>query len=169
MTIKIIIAGDGGSGKTTLLNAAKTGTFQQNTKMTIGIDFNILEIKYNDQNYPLQIWDLGGQDRFQFILPKFMKGAKGAIVVYDLTRPKSVDHIEEWINLIRNECANLPLILLGNKNDLIIEEERQQIESRIINSLQDLMEKYHIKHNIFISAKDSKSIIKAFESLMSII
>ena len=45
-------------------------------------------------------------------------GAKGALFLFDLTRPFSLNCIDEWVKLCRTENFNLPILLLGSKADL---------------------------------------------------
>ncbi len=82
---KIVVGGDGGVGKTTLLHRFVTGSFEETTHMTIGVQFHNKELHIADFDVTLSVWDLGGQDRFRFILPSYVLGAKGALLLFDLT------------------------------------------------------------------------------------
>lgn len=116
---KIIIGGEGGVGKSTLLHRLITGTFQIHMQMTIGIDFQVYNVDYNNMHLKLSLWDLGGQDRFRFILPQYCKGAHAGIIVYDLTRMPTVLKIGEWVKIMRDCQPHIPIILVGSKADLI--------------------------------------------------
>ena len=116
--LKILTAGEGGVGKTTLLHRFVEGKFSAETKMTIGVEFFLKETMINGQHCTLQLWDFGGQERFRFLLESYVLGAKGALLMFDLTRPVTLDHLEDWVNLCRKGNPNLPILFLGTKNDL---------------------------------------------------
>jgi small GTP-binding protein len=116
--IKILILGDGAVGKTTLFQRIKTGKFEENTNMTIGVDFHIIDVKKDGNNVRMQVWDLAGQPQFKNVLPAYRKGTQTAIVMYDLTRYSSVKNMEEWIKFAREENPSLPILLVGSKMDL---------------------------------------------------
>ncbi len=59
---KILIAGNGGVGKTSLLRRYVDGFFDDSTIETVGVDFFIKEIEFNNTYCMLQLWDLGGQE-----------------------------------------------------------------------------------------------------------
>jgi small GTP-binding protein len=115
---KILIVGDGAVGKTTLFQRIKTGSYNENTIMTIGVDFYTFELKQEENRIRLQIWDLGGQPQFKKLLPAYRGGTNAAIVMYDLTRYSTVQHLEEWISFIREENATIPILIVGSKLDL---------------------------------------------------
>ena len=71
----------------------------------------------------LSIWDTGGQISFAPLLPMYYKGALGAFIVYDITKNKSYQLIDKWVSEIKQHCNEIPIVLVGNKNDL--EEERE--------------------------------------------
>lgn len=119
---KIMVGGDGGVGKTTLLRKFVTGTFCTDTRMTIGIEFHIKQLVYAGQTYILQLWDLGGQDRFRFMLSSYCQGASGALLLFDLTRMSSLDSVQEWVSdVLRKHNAALPILFCGTKADIIAE------------------------------------------------
>ena len=74
--LKILVAGAGAVGKTTLLQRVISGTFNMATTMTIGVEFHLLNLMIEKTPICLQLWDLGGQDRFRFMLDGYVAGAK---------------------------------------------------------------------------------------------
>ena len=116
--LKILTAGEGGVGKTTLLHRYVEGKFSADTRMTIGVEFFLKEINIDSLHCTLQLWDFGGQERFRFLLESYVLGAKGALLMFDLTRPMTLENLDQWVNLVRKSDPHLPIIFLGTKNDL---------------------------------------------------
>ncbi|MHA1688948.1 MAG: Rab family GTPase, partial [Promethearchaeota archaeon] len=122
---KCIVVGDGGVGKTALTIRFSQGFFAEDYKMTIGVDFKVKTITVHDSNgnpirAKLQIWDTGGQERFASIRPMYYRGALGALLIFDLTSYESFEHLPRWIEEIRaNTSTEIPLLLVGNKSDLV--------------------------------------------------
>ena len=120
---KVIIFGDAGSGKTTLLKRYMTNLFISDTQMTIGVDFEIKTIVINRKTIKLQIWDFGGEERFRFLLPRYIRGAGGGIFMYDITNYSSLAHVDDWLSVVAEVEEEFPIILVGGKLDL--ERERK--------------------------------------------
>ncbi len=116
---KIILAGDGGVGRTTLLHRYVEGIFVPNTRMTIGCEFFTKEVEIEQKEAQLLFYDLSGQQRFRFSQLQFTKGAQGAILTFDLTRPMTLDRLEEWVEFLRTYDQDLPILLVGLKTDLV--------------------------------------------------
>ena len=116
---KIILAGDGGVGRTTLLHRYVEGVFIPNTRMTIGCEFFTKEVTIENKETQLLFYDLSGQERFRFSQRPYLKGAHGAILTFDLTRPMTLDRLEEWEQFLRSFDDNLPILLVGLKTDLV--------------------------------------------------
>ncbi len=154
---KIMVAGEGGVGKTTLLLKYVKGTFVNNTQMTIGVQFHLKMIRLNGMNIALQLWDLGGQDRFRFILPKYTLGARGALLLYDLTRIRSLDTLGEWANLCRTYNKTMPILLCGAKADLDFER------SVPLDYATNFMQPLNLFDHLELSAKTGQNVEKAFE------
>ena len=115
---KILIIGNASVGKTSLLRRYVNGMFDESTIMTVGVDFFTKEIIYDNTHCLLQLWDLGGQERFRYLLDNFVMGARGALLLFDLTRMPIIEDILEWVNTARLHDMNLPIILIGTKLDL---------------------------------------------------
>ncbi|MFX0056860.1 MAG: Rab family GTPase [Candidatus Hodarchaeota archaeon] len=157
--LKTIITGEGGVGKTTLLHRYIEGKFLIDTRMTIGVEFFLKEFTFNTERILLQIWDFGGQERFRFLLKNYAKGAKGALLMFDLTRPITLETIDEWVDICRSEQPDLPILLVGSKADLT---EMVNLED---NYISEFKEKYNLFDYLRVSSKTGENVNMAFELL----
>ncbi len=157
--LKILTAGEGGVGKTTLLHRYVEGKFSAETKMTIGVEFFLKETVIDDKQCTLQLWDFGGQERFRFLLESYVLGAKGAMLMFDLTRMMSLENLEQWLNIVRKGDPNLPVLFLGTKLDLA--DEIQVDDDYAMSFLQE----YNLIDFLKISSKTGENVGPAFERL----
>ncbi|VDO09819.1 unnamed protein product [Haemonchus placei] len=65
-----------------------------------------------------QIWDTAGQERFKTVTSAYYRGAQGALIVYDITKPSSFDSCLQWLNDLREQSERVSVVLVGNKTDL---------------------------------------------------
>ena len=126
---KIVLLGDGGCGKTALTNRFCFNEFDSDTKLTIGLSFNSFSIPAKEDGLKirigLSIWDFGGQERFTPLLPQFITGANGALIVHDLTRFVTLENLKrDWSHLLVSNAGDVPRIMVGTKLDLIEPEYR---------------------------------------------
>ncbi|XP_065897391.1 uncharacterized protein [Dysidea avara] len=96
--IKLMFVGNGMTGKSSLLLRYADDVFTQSYIATIGIDFKVKNIEFNEKRVKLQMWDTSGQERFRQITRTYFRGTKGAIFVYDITNENSFKQIGQWIN-----------------------------------------------------------------------
>lgn len=68
-------------------------------KPTVGIDFLVKNVSYHTKNYRLQLWDTAGQERFRSLIPNYLKDAKCALIVIDVTSKASLNSTESWLKL----------------------------------------------------------------------
>lgn len=115
---KTIVVGDGAVGKTSLTARFSEGHFSDQYKLTVGVSFAIKSIDVDGLKVKLQIWDTGGQERFSGLRSLYYKGAKGCLLVYDVTRLETFNHMEKWFDEVVSECRVIPMILIANKVDL---------------------------------------------------
>ena len=155
--LKILTAGEGGVGKTTLLHRYVEGMFSADTRMTIGVEFFLKEVNIDSQHCTLQLWDFGGQERFRFLLESYVLGAKGALLLFDLTRPMSLEHLDQWVKLVRKSDPDLPILFLGTKNDLVSEV---MIDDDYALSFK---EEFGFFDYLRISSKSGENVSKAFD------
>ena len=160
--IKIVIAGQAGTGKSTLISTKKTGRFNIASKMTIGVDFIILNIKYQDYFIQFLVYDLGGQKRFQFLHDSYIKGTKAGIILYDLTRISTFNSIPKWISLLLNENSEMPILICGSKKDLVQNEDLKMYEEKWPILLSKIPKNCNILGHIFTSSKTMEGLDQAF-------
>ena len=122
---KIVFLGEQGVGKTSLITRFMYDTFDDHYQATIGIDFLSKTMYLDDKTIRLQLWDTAGQERFRSLIPSYIRDSRVAIVVYDITKKKSFEFIDKWIEDVKNERGedNVILCIVGNKSDL--SDERQ--------------------------------------------
>ncbi len=113
----MIVVGDGGVGKTTLIHRYLTGNYLDQ-RMTVGSGFATRDIEMEGVLVTLTIWDFAGEERFRFLLPSYCRGALGCILAFDLARPPTFYHLDEWLNLVRNNTDDIPILLVGTKRDV---------------------------------------------------
>ena len=134
--LKYIIIGDAAVGKSNLLLRYVFNIFKPEYQLTIGVEFGEKNIKHNNKNYQLQLWDTAGQEQFRSITRAYFKNAVCALVVYDITNKSSFENIKQWIE----DCMNyMPkrgfIVLVGNKCDL---EENREVSTEEGQQLADL-------------------------------
>ena len=116
--MKFILIGDTSVGKTSLITRKNNATFSNTFSSTIGVDFVSFTTVVDDYNIQVNVWDTGGQDRFNFIIRSYFKNVTGVMLVYDITNRKSYNNLQIWHSeLIRYHYANR-IMMVGCKSDL---------------------------------------------------
>ena len=159
-TYKIVIFGDAGCGKTTLTQRYLTNLFKSDSTMTIGVDFEVKSLEIDEKKVKLQIWDFGGEERFRFLLPTYVKGASGGLFMYDVTNYSSLAHIDDWLTIIKKETDTLfPIVAAGGKGDLAEDREVTAEEGINISKSRD------VDAFIECSSKTGENVEATFETL----
>jgi len=159
-TFKILLLGDASVGKTSFTKRYCYNIFNPSERLTIGVDFHVKTIESNEKRIKLQLWDVGGEERFRFLLPTYCLGANAAFLLYDITRPSTLDNISEWITIVRQKGGPIPIMLVGSKLDL--EKSQRQVERDY--GIQ-IAEKNDMASFVEISAKDNENVDEAFRVL----
>ena len=93
--------------------------FQPVHDLTIGVEFGSRTISLDQDQIKLQIWDTAGQESFRSITRSYYRDAAGALLVYDITRRESFNHLGRWLEEARvNGNKNMTIMPIGNKSDL---------------------------------------------------
>jgi len=159
-TFKILLLGDASVGKTSFTKRYCYNIFNPSERLTIGVDFHVKTIELNDTKIKLQIWDVGGEERFRFLLPTYCLGANAAFLLYDITRPSTLDNISEWMTIVRQKGGPIPIMLVGSKIDLSKSSRKVPREYGI-----QIAEKNNMASFVEISAKENVNIDEGFKVL----
>ena len=121
----IITLGNSEVGKTTFIIRYTENTFKDVYLTTLGIDYKTKVIKLkNKKSYMINFFDTAGQEKYKSISINIIKNANGIVLMYDITNKSSFDSISNWMeNVIAIKGNNFPVILVGNKTDLVDERE----------------------------------------------
>jgi len=162
-TFKIILLGEPEVEKTALAQKFCLNLFNPSERLAIGVDFYVKTIELQGKTIKLQIWDVGGEERFRFLLSTYCLGANAAMIIYDITNSKTLDQISEWTKIVREKANDIPIMLIGNNLDL--EESCELNREEGI----EIAKKYNLSSYNEISTKTGKNVEKSFESLTEIL
>ena len=160
LLFKLILIGDSCVGKSNILLKYLKNEFDPNSRATVGVEFGTKNIVINEKKIKIQIWDTAGEERYRSITSAYYKGAKGAFIVYDITRKSTFVNIDKWISDLKlNGDQNICIIILGNKSDL---DDKREV------STEDGIKKSEMFKTAFLetSALNGSNIDKAFDELI---
>lgn len=116
---KIVLIGDSAVGKSQLLARFARNEFNLDSKATIGVEFQTRTLTIDHKTVKAQIWDTAGQERYRAVTSAYYRGAVGAMLVYDITKHQTFDHVARWLEELRGHAdKNIVIMLVGNKTDL---------------------------------------------------
>lgn len=153
---KFIIIGDTGVGKSCLLLQFTDKRFQPVHDLTIGVEFGARMVIIDNKSIKLQIWDTAGQESFRSITRSYYRGAAGALLVYDITRRETFNHLTRWLEEAKqNSSSSMVFMLVGNKCD--------QEQRRVVSFKEgEAFAKAHGMIFLETSAKTSVNVDEAF-------
>ena len=163
-TFKVILFGDPCVPSTSSTQKFLTDLFSSDSNMTIGIDFEVKSFKIGEQRIKLEIWSFGEGERFKFSLSTYIQKAKGGLFLYDIKNFSSIEHIDDWLTVIRGEIKRdqFPIIAVGIIPD--DENERQVSKEEAIKVAKSRDVDGFIECNL----KTGENVEKVFEALTSL-
>jgi small GTP-binding protein len=162
---KVCLVGDFGVGKTSLIRQFVDRQFSDQYLSTVGVKISrkLVSVTESTQEFKqlqLIVWDIEGSTRFKAIAPTYLQGAKGAIIVADVTRQSSIQNLDDHLQLFRSVCPMSSLIIALNKIDLMEKSERDDIFQAISTNFSNL------KISVYAtSAKSGENVDQIFQSL----
>jgi small GTP-binding protein len=167
---KIVVVGDAAVGKTSLIKRYTTNTFEKDYISTLGMQFSRYEETLGGIMVELFLWDLAGQESFSTLRDRFYKGSSGAIIVFSLA-PEEIEtyrNIDKWLLHIKEACGNIPVVLFGNKADLVDQNAlatSSNYETSDVN-VQKLAQDHNISEYFRTSALTGQGVNEAFQTLV---
>ena len=137
---KFILLGDSQVGKSSIFHKLSKNEFLEANLSTQGqdhmvINFNDLKIDINGKkekkNFNITLFDTAGQERYRSVTTNFIKHADGILLIYDITSKITFEHIDAWLDSIQEnlsdwEKSDYLIMMLGNKLDLVKEDEKER-------------------------------------------
>ncbi len=156
---KIVVLGHFGVGKTSLIRRFVTDTFTDNYKVTIGVHITkkVLEIS-GENTVSLILWDLEGTDDIETIRSSYLMGTHGVILVFDVSRPSTFQHLHDDLKVVGSKIPETPLMIVGNKSDLVDDDE-----------LNTVFEENEIVVDFLTSAKTGDTVNELFLHLATLL
>ena len=130
---KIVLLGEACIGKSTLFHKINEFTspnykFLKTYQTTDNFDFNRIELATNQGIVTVDLWDTAGQEsRGGNIRDAYLKGADGVLLLYDVTKRDTIEHMPKWLTQIKKIAPTIPVAVIGNKAENI--DKLQQYES----------------------------------------
>ncbi|NHJ01389.1 MAG: GTP-binding protein [Candidatus Heimdallarchaeota archaeon] len=132
-TTKVVMLGEGGVGKTSLIRRYVEQTFSHNYITTVGSNFLLKKVQLDkNTRMTMQLWDISGQDSFRTIRAQYYLHSHGGILVFDLTRKSTFTELNKWHTDFIKKAGKVPLLVFGNKMDLINQRETSSQEGSAI-------------------------------------
>jgi small GTP-binding protein len=160
---KIVLIGNGGVGKTSLIRRFTQDTFQKQYIKTIGAQFSIDQRQIENDQVSLILWDIAGQDKFNFMRALFYKDTKAAVIVYSLEMnkmgKKSLEDVKTWYEDLTKHCGKIPIAVFANKVDIAYENVVD------IDKIKEIIGNNESLGYFVTSAKTGQGVNLAFESL----
>ena len=163
LIFKMILIGDSGVGKSNILSRYINNSFSETTRSTVGVELSAKVEEINNTKIKIQIWDTAGQERYKSITKTYYKGAKGALIVYDITNKESFKNVDKWINDLKESGDDdVSILIVGNKCDL---EASREVTTDEVKKKAELYKMAYCE----TSALKGENIDNAFRTLIKIV
>jgi len=157
---KVVLIGDSAVGKSNLLSRYARNEFNNNSKATIGVEFQTQSMEIEGKEVKAQIWDTAGQERFRAVTSAYYRGAVGALIVYDISRRQTFENVNRWLDELKvHSDSSVVVMLVGNKSDLA------HIREVTVEEATALAEKQGMSF-METSALEAVNVIDAFQTVL---
>lgn len=155
---KVCMLGEFGVGKTSLVTRFVENKYDDSYLSTIGVKVSRKPVSFDGLDLNMLLWDLAGGRTFGAAKGSYLKGASGALIVFDLTRQETFDLVSYYLQQLMEANSHAALVLIGNKTDL---HDQAQVSLEDVEKLaQELACPFFMT-----SAKSGSHVEEAFERL----
>ena len=156
---KLVFLGDSAVGKSCIVSRFIRGEFSEFQEPTIGAAFNTATVDLDDFKVKFEIWDTAGQERYRSLAPMYYRGAKVAIVVFDITCYESYKGAITWVTeIMRKGDPKCVISIIGNKHDL---DKKRTVNKQEVENFAESNDIYYNE----VSAKTGYNIDNLFRNL----
>lgn len=155
-SVKVVCVGDDAVGKTCLLISytslcnSTMNDFSEDYEPTVFYNHSANTV-VDGRPVSLNLWDTAGQEEYDSITRGYYKGAGAAIIAFSTTDRASFDAVRQWHQKVKDECGEIPMVLVQNKVDLISQATMTAQEAEdIARSLRLKLYRMCVKQNMNI-------------------
>ncbi len=138
---KVCLLGDFAVGKTSLVRRFVLNLFEDRYLSTIGVKVSRKTVVAPGPTdlveLTLMLWDLAGSEEFDQVRASYLRGASGAVLVCDLTRPETLASLVSYADDLRRVSPQATrLVIAANKLDLaegrrIAQDDLEAVAARL--------------------------------------
>ena len=167
---KILVIGAKAVGKTTAIHRFVDKQFLSQTSPTIGVDFSLKSVQLLPSiplslpaSVILQLWDIASEVKYRMILPYYVVGTQGILLVCDTTNPLTLTQLNEYLDFLTGylDLVQFPIVLISTKHDL-----PSKLKAADVNAF---MQQHMIREYLPTSAVTGLNIDAAFQFLGQLI
>jgi len=186
---KLVCIGDSGTGKSSLTIRLCEGRFSPHHDVTIGVEFGSRvvavgppntqapkpkpvaesglpeprqkEAEIEQKHMKLSLWDTAGQETYKSVTRSYFRGASGALLVFDISRRPTFEHVTDWLNDLRQIAEpDIVVVLVGNKSDLATGDENKREVTK--QEAEEWAKRNGVLEYVETSAKSGEGVEMAF-------
>jgi DnaJ family protein C protein 27 len=129
--LKVLSMGSSEAGKSCLIKRYCEERFIPKYIQTIGIDYGVKRVAVDGRDVRVNFWDLAGSGEYFEIRNEFYKDAQAALLVYDVTNPRTFAQLEQWLSEAQRYGAkDLVVMVCANKIDLAAKRAVSEADGR---------------------------------------
>ncbi len=152
---KACLLGDGAVGKTSMIGRYVHDVFSDDYLMSVGTKVTKKVMEFDDVQLTMMLWDVLGQKGNESLHSAYYKGANGAMLVCDITRSETIDHLVDWRESLFTVTGKVPVVIAVNKSDL-------KCDDNLLGCLKDEFENV-----LYTSARTGEGVEEAFDVLVT--
>lgn len=162
--MKICLIGEEGVGKTSLIRRFVFSQFDEKYLRTVGtmVSKKVVDLgPIEDTMFKLHmlVWDIMGRRDFMSLYKEaYFSRSRGILAVFDMTRPETLEALNDWMEGINSSVGTVPMIVLANKKDMA---ENVRVEEDEILALCEL----HASPYLLTSARTGENVEVAFQKI----
>ncbi|PGH16898.1 hypothetical protein AJ80_05042 [Polytolypa hystricis UAMH7299] len=109
----------------------------------------------------LSLWDTAGQETYKSITRSYFRGASGALLVFDISRPETFASVALWLQDLRQIAEEgIVVVLVGNKSDLAASAPPSKVVTR--EEAEEWCRRNKVSRYVETSAKSGDGVERAF-------
>lgn len=121
--------------------------------------------KQTQKHMKLSLWDTAGQETYKSITRSYFRGASGALLVFDITRPATFKSVTQWLQDLRHIAdEDIIVVLVGNKSDLVSPNSASKPDAPIVTreEAEAWCKENDVSQYVETSAKSGEGVERAF-------